>query len=383
MQLLSLFELRIGLRLVEYTDSLILVGKNDASTIDPATPGRGYKRGKTLEEVHIALPVPGEDDDEQTSQLDILVASFLRDGKATKITQAPPIRLLPEYVRADYFLMDAVSGRGTKGNIVDSVAPTQALSVRVGMEDFTLRPIALDLNADTPHAMIAGGPGSGRTTVLQTCLLMLATPTNRHAQVILVDFRRGSRLMRRLPNVCMYADTEERLNRVMEKLKEELRKRSMQLREELEHMQDDLNVVLGALMTPLVLVIDDYDQLSVLSRNPFNDLKEFMPQARDLHFHILVAGPPNDLMRTDPLLTSVRTARLGIVLGGDPNDPQVLGVRMSDMATGRGYLVRRNQKYLVQLAHLAPNEIVPWVYRLAQSVPANGNSDQASSLSIA
>ena len=383
MQLLSLFELRIGLRLVEYTDSLILVGKNDASTIDPATPGRGYKRGKTLEEVHIALPVPGEDDDEQTSQLDILVASFLRDSKTAKITQAPPIRLLPEYVRADYFLMDAVSGRGTQGNIVDSVAPTQALSVRVGMEDFTLRPIALDLNADTPHAMVAGGPGSGRTTVLQTCLLMLATPTNRHAQVILVDFRRGSRLMRRLPNVCMYADTEERLNQVMEKLKAELRKRSTQLREELEQMQDDLNVVLGASMTPLVLVIDDYDQLSVLSRNPFNDLKEFMPQARDLHFHIIVAGPPNDLMRSDPLLTSVRTARLGIVLGGDPNDPQVLGVRMSDMAAGRGYLVRRNQKYLVQLAHLAPNEIVPWVYRLAQSVPPNGRSEQASTLSIA
>jgi len=383
MQLLSLFELRIGLRLVEYTDSLILVGKNDASHIDPALPGRGYKRGKTLEEVHIALPVPGEDDDEQTSQLDILVASFLRDGKITKATQAPSIRLLPEYVRADYFLMDAVSGKGAKGNIVDSVAPSQALSIRVGMEDFTLRPIALDLNSDTPHALVAGGPGSGRTTVLQTCLLMLATPTNRHAQVILVDFRRGSRLMRRLPNVCMYADTEERLNQVMMKLKEELQKRSVQLREELEQMQDDLNMVLGASMTPLVLVIDDYEQISVLSRNPFNDLKEFMPQARDLHFHIIVAGPPSDLMRSDPLLTSVRTARLGIVLGGDPNDPQVLGVRMSDMAPGRGHLVRRNQKYLVQLAHLAPNEIVPWVYRLAQSVPSNGKPPQESSLSIA
>ena len=383
MQLLSLFELRIGLRLVEYTDSLTLVGKNDAAHIDPALPGRGYKRGKTLEEVHIALPVPGDDDDEQTSQLELLVASFSRDGKVTKATQAPPIRLLPEYVRADYFLMDAVSGLGAKGNVVESIALSQALSMRVGMEDFTLRPIAVDLNSDTPHVLIAGGPGSGRTTVLQTCLLMLATPTNRHAQVIFVDFRRSSRLMRRLPNVCMYADTEERLTKIMEKLKEELRKRTVQLREELEQLQDDMNVVLGASMTPLVLVIDDYDQLSVLSRNPFNDLKEFMPQARDLHFHIIVAGPPNDLMRTDPILTPIRTARLGIVLGGDPTDPQVLGVRLSDMAPGRGYLVRRNQKYLVQLAHLAPNEIVPWVYRLAQSVPADERDGQASSLSIA
>ncbi len=380
MQLLSLFELRIGLRLVEYTDSLTLVGKHDAAHIDPAFPGRGYKRGKTLEEVHIALPVPGEDDDEQTSQLEILVASFLRDEK--KATQAPPIRLLPEYVRADYFLMDAISSLGAKDTVVESVAPSQTLSMRVGMEDFTLRPIAVDLNSDTPHVLVAGGPGSGRTTVLQTCLLMLATPANRHAQVVFVDFRRSSRLMRRLPNVCMYADTEERVGKVMEKLKEELRKRTAQLREELEQMQDDSNVVLGASMTPLVLVIDDYDQLSVLARNPFNDLKEFMPQARDLHFHIIVAGPPSDLMRTDSLLTPVRTARLGIVLGGDPADPQVLGVRLSDMATGRGYLVRRNQKYLVQLAHLAPNEVVPWVYRLAHSVPVDERPVQSSWLSI-
>ncbi len=383
MQLLSLFELRIGLRLVEYTDSMMLIGKSDASTLDPALPGRGYKRGKTLEEVHIALPVPGDDDDEQTSQLDLLVTSFLRDGKTAKALQAPAIRLLPEYVRADYFLMDAVSGPGVRDNIVESVPPAQALSLRVGVEDFTLRPIALDLNNDTPHAIIAGGPGTGRTTVLQTCLLMLATPVYRHAQVILVDFRRGSRLLKRLPNVSMYADTEERLTRVMEGLKEELRKRSAQLREELEQMQDDFNMVLGASMTPLVLVVDDYDQLSVLSRNPFNDLKEFMPQARDLHFHVIIAGPPNDLMRSDPLLTPVRATRLGIVLGGDPNDPQVLGIRLSDMAPGRGYLVKRNQKYLVQLAHLSPNEMVPWVHRLAQSAPTNGRVDQASTLSIA
>ncbi len=169
----------------------------------------------------------------------------------------------------------------------------------------------------------------------------------------------------------------------MEKLKEELRKRMIQLREELDQVQDDLNVVLGASMTPLVLVIDDYDQLSVLSRNPLNELKEFMPQARDLHFHIIVAGSPNDLMRSDPLLTPVRTSRLGIVLGGDPNDPQVLGARMSDMLPGRGHLVRRNQRYLIQLAHLAPNEMLPWVYRLAQPAPDDGRPEQAPTLSIA
>ena len=37
-QLMSLIEIRIGLRLVELTDSLILIGKNDAAHLDPDSP---------------------------------------------------------------------------------------------------------------------------------------------------------------------------------------------------------------------------------------------------------------------------------------------------------------------------------------------------------
>ena len=55
-QLLSLFELRLGLRLVELTDSLILLGKHDAAHLDPALPGRAFKRGTVLEEIQVALP---------------------------------------------------------------------------------------------------------------------------------------------------------------------------------------------------------------------------------------------------------------------------------------------------------------------------------------
>jgi S-DNA-T family DNA segregation ATPase FtsK/SpoIIIE len=378
MQLLSLFEMRIGLRLIEYTDSLILIGKNDASSIDATIPGRGYKRGKTLEEVHIALPVQGDDDDEQTRQLDEFVQSFARAGQIAKGLLAPPIRLLPELVRADYFLMDAISEKSMmeevdmmKGNKVVP-SPMRSLHIRLGMEDFSLRPIGIDLNSDTPHMLIAGGPGSGRTGLIQTSLMMLSTPTNSRARVVFVDFRRTSRFLRRLPALRIYADTEERLAMAVDQLKEELRRRMTILREELEHATDDSSLVLGASLDPLVLVIDDYDQLTVLPKNPFNDLREFMTQARDLRFHIIVAGMPADIMKSDSLLTPVRASRLGVVLGGDPNDPQVLNVRMSDMPVGRGYLVRRNQRFLTQFAYLAPTEIPSWVARLSQTALTNG-----------
>ena len=378
MQLLSLFEMRIALRLVEYTDSLILIGKNDASAIDPALAGRGYKRGKTLEEVHIALPVPGDDDDEQTSQLDEFVQSFSKSGRIAKSLLAPPIRLLPDFVRADYFLMDAISGisaleevdTAKEGKNVPIAG--RSLHMRLGMEDFSLRPIGVDLNVDTPHLLIAGGPGSGRTSIIQTCLMMLSTPANHQARVIFVDFRRSSRTLRRLPSLRVYADTEERLVKAIERLKEELRRRLTVLREELELANEDSSIVPGASLEPLVLVIDDYDQLSVLTKNPLNDLREFIAQARDLHFHIIIAGAPSDVMKSDVVLPSIRSGRLGIILGADPNDPQVLNVRMSDMPAGRGYLVRRNQRYLTQFAYLAPEETSSWVSRLSQAAITSG-----------
>lgn len=374
MQLLSLFEMRIALRLVEYTDSLILIGKNDASAIDSALAGRGYKRGKTLEEVHIALPVPGDDDDEQTHQLDAFVQGF-KSVRIAKDLLPSSVRLLPDFVRADYFLMDAISGVNMLEEVDTSkenrnvVMTGRSLHLRLGMEDFSLRPIGVDLNVDTPHLLLAGGPGSGRTSLIQTCLMMLSTPANRQSRVIFVDFRRTSRLVRRLAALHTYVDTEERLVKAVEWLKEGLRHRITQLREELEQANEDTSIVPGASLEPFVLVIDDYDQLSVLTKNPLNDLREFMAQARDLHFHVIVAGTPSDITKSDVVLSSVRTARMGIVLGADPNEPQVLGVRMSDMPAGRGYLVRRNQRYLTQFAYIAPEDLNFWVERLSH--PAN------------
>ncbi len=368
MQLLSLIELRIGLRLVEITDSLILLGKNDATTIDSSQPGRGYKRGKTVEEIQVALPVTAEDDDEQTRLLDQLVTEVAALSKAKKVQKAPSIRLLPDVVHLDYFLMDALA------KIVDQTpgetatpSEKQQLRIRLGIEDFSLRPILLELNADSPHAMIVGGSGTGRSGILQTSLLSLACPDNRHAKVVLVDFRRSSRQLRRLPNVWQYADTEERLIGVVSILKEELRQRTIQLREEAEQQSDDNDDQPGATMTPIVLAIDDYDQLSSMLKNPILDLKEFFLQARDLHLHIIVAGQPGDFSRNDQLLTQVKACRVGVVLGGDPNDPQTLGVRISDLPVGRGYLVRRNQRTLVQVAHAAPSTLNTWVNRMLHS----------------
>ena len=359
-QLMSLIDLRLGLRLVELTDSLVLLGKNDAAHLDPAVPGRGYRRGQTLDEAQIALPTAGEDDDEQNRLLDELIAEIAQEHEGNF---APTIQLLPEYVHIDDFLIEAAFGDTHS-------LQSRAIRVRVGIEDLSLQPIALELNADTPHALVAGGPGSGRTGVVQTSMMVLAsTPTYADTRIVLVDFRRTSRPMRRLPNIWLYADNEERLVAAINQLKEKLRARVARLQKELEEQEDDDEPV-GQDFTPILLIIDDYDQLNALSQNPVLDLKEFLLQSRDLQLHILVAGGPADLGRTDPLLSQVRAGRLGIVLGGDPNEQNVLGLRMSDMPPGRGFLVRRNQRDLVQFAHLPQETMLLSVKNLVQAAKA-------------
>ncbi|MDQ2905536.1 MAG: type VII secretion protein EssC [Ktedonobacteraceae bacterium] len=356
-QLLSLIEIRFGLRLLEVTDSLILLGRYEAARIDAGMAGRAYRRGNPPEEVQVALPVRGEDDDEVAAKLEEYIDFLAHEAEGTR---APAIELLPDYVRIDDFLIEAAFG--------DPLAQQNGLRLRLGIEDLSLRPIALDLNADTPHAIVAGGPVSGKTNVLQACLLTLGSaPTSREVQVILVDFRRSSRALRRLPNVWMYADSEERLLEVVETLKKELRERMDRMRAALEEKQNAANDNDDALdldMQPILLVIDDYDQLGILTKNPLNDLKEYLLQARNLNLHMIVAAGSSDLSRNDIVLQQARSCRMGVILGGDPADSPLLGVRMSDMPPGRGYLVRRNQRYLVQIAHLKPEMLRPWVARL-------------------
>ncbi|MGH2482151.1 MAG: hypothetical protein ACRDHW_21075, partial [Ktedonobacteraceae bacterium] len=144
-----------------------------------------------------------------------------------------------------------------------------------------------------------------------------STPENKQARVILLDFRRSSRILRRLPNIWMYADNEERLIETVNILKVELKERVARLREELEKQQNDDELV-GLREAPIVLVIDDYEQFTALLRNPLNDLKEFFLQARDLRLHIIVAGSPSDLSKCDALLQQVRVCRMGVVMGADP-----------------------------------------------------------------
>src|SRR5204863_212246 len=104
-------------------------------------------RGKTLDEMQIALPTSAEDDDDLVQKLDEFVTNVANAVKKSKWNKrsVPFIQLLPEYVRMEDFMAQATVSEA-------KVAPSRTLRLPLGIEDLSLQPIALELNADTPHA---------------------------------------------------------------------------------------------------------------------------------------------------------------------------------------------------------------------------------------
>ncbi len=337
-------ELRYALRLADQGDSMLFIGKADATTLDPNSPGRGLRRGRGLEEFQTALPVVGESDEEQSQQLEAFSA---RVAQAWKGAPAEPIQLLPEYVSLPDLL--------TQASMNGQTPKVEGLRVPLGLDDLTLRPVWGELNPDTPHFLIAGSAGSGKTAMLRTWLLGIAQRYSpSEAQIIAVDLRRTLRGLRSLPHMKGYAENEVRLNEIMDMLKKELAERVQRIGSSSKTP-----------LTPIVLVIDDFELVAALPKNPGSELKDLVRQARDLGLHVILAGSINDLGKSfDPLAQQAKAVRAGIVLSGDPQENPILGVKIADLPPGRGYFVQRNSRNLMQVGFLEPEAVPVWMAQI-------------------
>ncbi|MEK8146530.1 hypothetical protein NKH18_50520 [Streptomyces sp. M10(2022)] len=107
----------------------------------------------------------------------------------------------------------------------------------------------------------------------------------------------------------------------------------------------------------LYVVADDYDLAGGgMGRGPLAALAEFIPQAAELGFHLVLArrvgGAARSLM-SDPLLSKLKEIGSGgLLLSGDHREGALIGdQRARRNQPGRGTLVRRgNDPVLVQIA---------------------------------
>jgi DNA segregation ATPase FtsK/SpoIIIE, S-DNA-T family len=317
---------RIELRLGDPADSEI--DRRRAQQVPEGNPGRGLS-GDGLHMV-IALPRLGRADGE-----------FLRD-RHSEFT-APPIALLPAHVDQHSVIERAVAGRDN--------------DILIGLEESELSAVSIDF-ALNQHLVIFGDGGCGKTAALRTiCRELLRTTSASQAQLFIADFRRSllGVVQPEFEHLGGYLASANAVNAVLPSLVDRLRGRAA-----------PMNVTPTQLRSrswwsgpEIYFLIDDYDLIATDRGNPLLPLLEFLPEAKDLGLHLVVARRSGGAARAmfEPLLAALRdTGCLTLLMSGSPDEGLMIGsVRQSSMPPGRGTLItRQGDAQLVQVAWSPP-----------------------------
>jgi S-DNA-T family DNA segregation ATPase FtsK/SpoIIIE len=311
---------RLELRLGEPAESEI--DRRRAAAV-PARPGHGL----APDGAPLVLAAPrGAADVDAAALVARVAGAFSGPGFA-------PVRLLPS--RVD--VADLPPGPG----------------IPLGVDEDRLARVELDPIAE-PHLVCFADAESGKTTLLRLIAQgVVDRCTPDQARLIVVDPRRG--LLGTVPDTHLigYVSTAEQTAAAAHALAESLRKR-----------------LPGPEVTPralrerswwqgpeVYLLIDDYDLVAPpgTAAHPLQSIAEFLPQAKDVGLHVVVARRCGGAGRAlfDPLLGRLRELGApGLVLNGSPDEGALVeAVKASPQPPGRGMLVdRRRGARRVQLA---------------------------------
>jgi S-DNA-T family DNA segregation ATPase FtsK/SpoIIIE len=206
---------RLELRLNDPLESE--VGRTAAASL-PELPGRGL----TQSGLQFQAALPGQ----ARAILDRALPG--RDGAV-----APPLRLLPTLVGEGAL---AAAGQGTPAAgqgtpAVDQGTPAVDQGTPAGLpfavEEHRLEVVRLDLFEGSPHLLVLGDGGCGKTSLLRLVANGLAArhPPDEVALVV-VDLRRGLLDLAALPNLVGYACSTTTVAQAVDHLRRELEERS-------------------------------------------------------------------------------------------------------------------------------------------------------------
>ncbi|MCU1491932.1 MAG: Protein essC, partial [Acidimicrobiaceae bacterium] len=311
-------------RLTSLADTVYLLRMNDRSAyslggLNPRTlpsdlpPGRAVTSGLGLE-VQVALLDGEANGPGQAEALAAVVSACQARDAALSEEQLPgPIGILPQFV--------AISSVPRRPGSESPVVPT----VLAGVGGDRLRPRYVELGAGGPGFLVAGPPGSGRSSALVT---MARSLLEVGTKLVLVTFRPSPlRSLESAPGVLASVD-----GRAVSP----------------EALSDALGLE-GA-----VVLVDDVElAVDVPVTQP---LLAFYREARDRNSALIAAGATDDLARAlRGLVPEVRKSRKGLLLcPSGPADGEVLGIRLPRTATfsgppGRAVLVEGESLLLVQV----------------------------------
>ncbi len=338
-QLRDVIGTRFELRLGDPADSAI--DRRAAANVPAAAPGRGL----TADKLHFLTALPRVDGQQTVVDLTDGAASLVsRVAAAWPGQRAPQVRLLPRQLPAA-----ALPGPETVGGH----------PVPVGVAESDLGPVFLDFDAD-PHFIVFGDTESGKTGLLRLLgrgIMRRYTPAE--AAVIVVDYRRGMTDAVSGDHLLGYAGSEPALSGLLTEVEQAMRQRLPGPDVTPEALRDR-SWWTGP---ELFLLVDDYDLVVTPARNPLSVLLEFLPQAKDIGLHLILARRSGGASRAlyEPVLQRVRElGSPGLLLSGSKDEGILLGdVKPGPQPPGRGHLIsRRTGTELVQLA-LVDAEVPP------------------------
>ncbi|MGB0875839.1 MAG: type VII secretion protein EccCa [Mycobacterium sp.] len=309
---------RIELRLGDPAESEM--DRRRARDLADARPGRGITREGR--ELAIAMP-----------NLDL--------ARREQGCAAPPVELLPDRVEHRV--------------VIAKPAPRRPDDVLLGLGERTLTPVALDF-AEHSHLLVLGEGECGKTAVLRLlCTEIVRTRSPREAHLEIVDFRRTMLGVVESDHLAGYSVSGRALTSRMSALTERLHARL-----------PDENVTQQQLRNrswwdgpDIYVVVDDYDLVAGATGNPLTPLADFLPHAKDLGLHVVVARRSGGAARAmfDPVLARLRDMGCsGLLMSTAPDEGVLLGtIRPIQLPPGRGTLsVRGRPDELVQVGWTDP-----------------------------
>jgi S-DNA-T family DNA segregation ATPase FtsK/SpoIIIE len=266
--------------------------------------------------------------------------------------RAPAVRLLPDRMEFRELL-----ARSTELAAPGTNPPTSRHALPIGVDEARLEPVYLDFEAE-PHLLCFADGESGKTNLLR---VLARGITDRlapeQARIVLVDYRRT--LLGQLPDSHLigYASNGETAGQAISEVAASLRRRL-----------PGPDVTPAQLRTrswwsgpEVYVLVDDYDLVAssgaAASGNPLLPLLEFLPQAKDVGLHLVLARRSGGAGRAlfEPVIARLRElASPGLMMSGSPEEGPLLdGVKPAPMPPGRAVLVgRRSGRRRVQVALL-------------------------------
>ncbi|KAA2261021.1 type VII secretion protein EccCb [Solihabitans fulvus] len=332
--ILTRFELRLG------DPSESEVNRRAAAAVPTGRPGRGL----IGERLHFlaALPVLGSDStlaDGVTDTVEYVARSW--HGPT-----ATPVTVLP--TELSYQDLLAEGDQPAKGRLVP-----------IGVDE-DHQTVYLDFAAD-PHFVAFADAEHGKTNLLRTIVRGITDRyTSNEAAILLVDYRRTMLGLVDRDYQIGYAVSSNQFADMLKDVRDSMANRLPGP----DVTQEQLRNRSWWKGPELFIVVDDYDLVVTSSVNPLLPLADFLPQAKDIGLHLIVARRSGGAARAvfDQILGKlVELAGPGLVMSGNRNEGPLLGnVRPTPLPPGRGALVsRRHPDRLVQVALLPQDEPEP------------------------